>query len=107
MGSRVGQRATGFVLVLASVGVSATGAAGPGGREAGDQAVVGARSLGDPLLPQLGNGGYDVEHYRIELDYDPVANRFDDATTTIVAVAAEQPPGVQPRLPGRPRCHAA
>ena len=90
MGSRVGQRATGFVLVLASVGVSATGAAGPGGREAGDQAVVGARSLDDPLLPQLGNGGYDARRYRIELDYDPVVNRFDDATTTIVAVAAER-----------------
>ena len=39
--------------------------------------VAGSRSLGDPLLPQLGNGGYDARHYRIEIDYDPVANRFD------------------------------
>jgi hypothetical protein len=37
---------------------------------------AGARSLGDPLFPQLGNGGYDVEHYTIEIDYDPVANRL-------------------------------
>ena len=35
----------------------------------------GARSLGDPILPQLGNGGYDARAYDIDLDYDPVANR--------------------------------
>jgi len=34
----------------------------------------GSRSLGDPLLPALGNGGYDVQHYDLNLDYDPVAN---------------------------------
>ena len=42
---------------------------------------------GRPLLPQLGNGGYDAKHYRIELDYDPEANRFDSARTTIRARA--------------------
>jgi hypothetical protein len=51
--------------------------------------VAGARSLGDPLLPRLGNGGYDVQHDTIELDYDPVANNFQAATTTIQAVASE------------------
>jgi hypothetical protein len=44
---------------------------------------AGARSLGDPLLPQIGNGGYDVKRYRIGLDYDPVANEFKSAKTTI------------------------
>src|SRR5215208_3933003 len=34
----------------------------------------GSRSLGDPLLPALGNGGYDVQHYDLNIDYDPVAN---------------------------------
>ena len=43
----------------------------------------GARTLDDPLLPQIGNGGYDARHYEIELDYDPVANSFDAATTTM------------------------
>jgi aminopeptidase N len=49
----------------------------------------GARSAGDPLLPQLGNGGYDVDHYDIALDYDPVANNFDSAATTITADATQ------------------
>ena len=31
----------------------------------------GSRSLGDPIIPQIGNGGYDVRHYAIDLDYDP------------------------------------
>jgi aminopeptidase N len=51
--------------------------------------LVGARTLGDPLLPQLGNGGYDALHYRIDLDYDPAANRFDSAVTTMTAIAKQ------------------
>ncbi len=49
----------------------------------------GSRTLGDPLLPQLGNGGYDARHYAIALDYDPVANSFDSATTTMTATATQ------------------
>jgi aminopeptidase N len=51
---------------------------------------IGARSLGDPLLPQLGNGGYDAEHYRIKLDYDPAVNRLDSAKTKIRATATQK-----------------
>ena len=29
----------------------------------------GARSLGDSLFPTIGNGGYDVRHYDLDLDY--------------------------------------
>ena len=49
----------------------------------------GERTLGDPIFPQIGNGGYDAEHYAIELDYDPVANVFDAARTTITARATQ------------------
>ncbi len=49
----------------------------------------GARSLNDPLLPQIGNGGYDAEHYDIDLDYDPVANNFDRAVLTMRAAATQ------------------
>jgi hypothetical protein len=49
----------------------------------------GAQTLGDPLLPQLGNGGYDARHYEIELDYDRAANEFDSATTTMAATATQ------------------
>ena len=51
---------------------------------------LGARSLGDPLLPQIGNGGYDVRHYRIYLDYDPATNSFKSAKTTIYAKASKK-----------------
>ena len=51
--------------------------------------TAGARTLGDPLLPQIGNGGYDALNYDIELDFDPVGNRFDSAVTTITARATQ------------------
>jgi aminopeptidase N len=34
----------------------------------------GARSAGDPYLPAIGNGGYDVQHYDLTINYNPVAN---------------------------------
>ncbi len=49
----------------------------------------GAQTLGDPLLPQLGNGGYDARHYSLALDYDPAANVFDTATMTMTAAATQ------------------
>ncbi|HEU4842181.1 MAG TPA: hypothetical protein VFT09_12085, partial [Ilumatobacteraceae bacterium] len=74
-------------ILLAGLMVPATVAADRVGDTGRGTPVAGARSLGDPLLPQLGNGGYDVEHYTIELDYDPVANTFLSARTTITARA--------------------
>ena len=32
--------------------------------------VDGAPSIGDPYFPKLGNGGYDVQHYDLSLDFD-------------------------------------
>ena len=40
----------------------------------------GARSLGDPLFPNLGNGGYDALHYDLTIDYDPVSNAMTSST---------------------------
>jgi hypothetical protein len=50
----------------------------------------GGRSLGDPLFPQIGNGGYDVKHYAIDLDYDPVTNTFGEGTSTTISAKATQ-----------------
>lgn len=50
-----------------------TGAAGSGG-------------VGDPLFPSLGNGGYQVGHYGLDLDYD-IKKRHLDATAEITATA--------------------
>ena len=79
-------RIIGTAIALLLLALPATAAATPGGKGKG-KPTVGARTLGDPLLPQIGNGGYDAEHYRIELDYDPVANVFNSAKTKIDATA--------------------
>ncbi len=49
---------------------------------------AGASGLGDPYYPALGNGGYDVTHYDIDLTVDPDTAELD-ATTVISAVAEE------------------
>ncbi|MGP4003291.1 M1 family metallopeptidase [Streptomyces sp. 8N706] len=68
-------------LAAALLSVSCTGDAGGGG-------PTGADTAGDPLFPRLGNGGYDVGHYRLRLDYD-VKRRRLDATAVITARATE------------------
>jgi hypothetical protein len=48
----------------------------------------GARSLGDRLFPRIGNGGYDVSRYDLDLDYEP-GTRVLNGEATIVAVATQ------------------
>ena len=48
--------------------------------------IVGSTSAGDPYLPASGNGGYQVEHYDLVLDYRVSSNRLT-ATATITARA--------------------
>jgi len=36
--------------------------------------VAGSAGSGDPFFPQAGNGGYDVSHYSLTIDYDQPAN---------------------------------
>lgn len=48
----------------------------------------GSESAGDPIYPQIGNGGYDVLHYAIELDYDPTSNRLEAGTRTTITARA-------------------
>ena len=50
----------------------------------------GARSLGDRLFPQIGNGGYDALGYAIDLDYDPATNSFASGTSTTMTAEATQ-----------------
>jgi hypothetical protein len=69
----------GLALVLG------TGAAGgqPGG-----PFLPGAAGLGDPYFPLDGNGGYDVQHYRLALTYDPDTDVLT-GKATIRAVAKQ------------------
>ncbi|MFH1330561.1 MAG: M1 family metallopeptidase [Actinomycetota bacterium] len=51
-------------------------------------AASGLAGLGDPYFPTLGNAGYDVEHYLIDLTVDPDANTIaGEATLTATATA--------------------
>jgi aminopeptidase N len=48
----------------------------------------GAEGVGDPYFPSAGNGGYDVVHYDLALDYTPRGARVD-ATAAISATATQ------------------
>ena len=59
----------------------------PRGQAGDDLTGRGTRDgLGDPWSPQLGNGGYDVDHYTLDLTFEPATRRLT-AVTTIEAVA--------------------
>lgn len=89
-----------LTLTLAGSGLIATGPADAAtskaatGERAADRAHAlshgspGARSAGDVLFPSIGNGGYDVTHYDIRLDYS--ARRPITATTAITARAEKR-----------------
>ena len=50
----------------------------------------GSAGLGDRLFPQLGNGGYDVQHYDLDLRYATSApSQAIDGTVTILAKATQ------------------
>ncbi|HEY8545014.1 MAG TPA: hypothetical protein VIL36_08195, partial [Acidimicrobiales bacterium] len=53
-----------------------------------DQPTVGADGVGDPYYPMLGNGGYDVRHYDLVLDWQPDDGRLD-GVVTIEATATQ------------------
>ncbi|MCA9796294.1 MAG: M1 family peptidase, partial [Candidatus Eremiobacteraeota bacterium] len=42
----------------------------------------GEAGLGDSLFPNLGNGGYDAQHYRVEVDVDERGNLQGKTTMT-------------------------
>jgi aminopeptidase N len=52
------------------------------------QFTPGSDGLGDPFFPQAGNGGYDVKHYSLDLDYERASNTLD-GKATIVAKATQ------------------
>jgi aminopeptidase N len=65
------------LLVLALIAAAPAAAAPPS---------PGAPGLGDRLFPLLGNGGYEVHHYDLDLSYETSApSQSVDGTVTIVA----------------------
>jgi len=59
--------------VLPVAGTTATSTATP--------STIGADGVGDPYFPQLGNGGYDVQHYTINLAVDMEGGDIFGTTT--------------------------
>ncbi|SMC65481.1 M1 family metallopeptidase [Lentzea albidocapillata] len=51
-------------------------------------ASPGAPGVGDPYFPTYGNGGYDVSHYDIRLNYNPNGDQLS-GSTTILAKATQ------------------
>lgn len=70
---------TAAALLLSLAGLSPANAAVP---------VAGAQTSGDSLFPNVGNGGYDVKHYDLDLSYDADDGSIA-ATTTIDATAPQ------------------
>ena len=48
----------------------------------------GAAGIGDPYFPDDGNGGYDVQHYDLDLSYEPSTDVLS-GTATIAATATQ------------------
>src|SRR6478752_6013924 len=65
-----------FVLLFAAPAV----AAGPS---------PGAPGIGDPLFPGLGNGGYDVQHYDVDVKYGRAFTDPVEGNVTILARATQ------------------
>ncbi|MBO2452818.1 M1 family metallopeptidase [Actinomadura barringtoniae] len=58
----------GISISLLAVGLAASSVSG---------FTPGAPGVGDPWFPAEGNGGYDVQHYDLDLSYNPQTRRLD------------------------------
>jgi len=70
------------LLRVATVMAAALALSAPAGAA---EWTAGAPGAGDPFFPLQGNGGYDVRHYSLDLDYDSATQHLDgSAAITIV-----------------------
>lgn len=73
-----------IALVLAAALVTAA----PAGADIPNP-LIGAPGLGDPYYPLDGNGGYDVRHYEVSIDYDPPGHQLTGSAR--IEATASQP----------------
>jgi aminopeptidase N len=76
------KRLTGTALGVVAVTLVAAAVAGAA------TFTPGASGLGDPFFPNAGNGGYNVSHYNLTLDYTPATNQL--AGTAVIDARATQ-----------------
>jgi aminopeptidase N len=75
-----------WICALAVLGVLVV----PASAQAFERPAPGAPGVGDRLFPLLGNGGYDVQHYDLDLRYATSApSQGIDGTVTLLAVATQ------------------
>lgn len=68
--------ATAAMVVIGAFGASAAAAAPAGPKDpasGGPRYTAGASGVGDAYFPFAGNGGYDVQHYDLDIRYSPPA----------------------------------
>jgi aminopeptidase N len=51
--------------------------------------TAGGTGVGDPYFPDVGNSGYDVTHYDLDLSWDPVEQRMDGVATITATATAD------------------
>ena len=84
------RRRLAVVAGLAASAVIASVLAGPDAVAAGGAPSPGATGIGDSLYPTLGNGGYTVSHYDLDLRYATAApSQQLEGTVTVQAVATQ------------------
>ena len=80
------------MVAVLLIGVPAAGARAPGGGSGphgcGPGEPAGAPGIGDEYYPNYGNGGYDVDHYDLDIAYNPASDRLN-GTATISATATQ------------------
>ena len=81
-------RGRGRLLIISSAVAAGLVAAMSPSADAAPLFSPGAPGAGDPYFPDMGNGGYDVCHYDIQLAFDPKTQAIK-ATTTILATATQ------------------
>jgi aminopeptidase N len=77
------------LLPLALTACSAGSAHVSSGGQQAPPAAPGAATVGDPVVPGRGNGGYDVQHYDLDLRITPKRKPVLAGTTTITATATQ------------------
>ena len=80
---------TGSIITPTSIPVSPTPVIAKPSETPAIQAQPGALGIGDSLYPQFGNGGYDVQHYTLDLTVKDVATSELEGHTTVQAKATQ------------------
>ncbi|MGH3373859.1 MAG: M1 family metallopeptidase [Actinoallomurus sp.] len=84
--ARITSRALSIAATAAAIGLLAPLA--PAGASGHRAFTPGAPGAGDPYFPDMGNGGYDAQHYSLSVKYDP-GTKAIDAGARITARATQ------------------